>query len=132
MKSWTTVIVALAAGILASAVQAEVFVYPKPGQSQDAFQKDQYECHNWAKQQTGFDPRSRPRRPRRRRPYDQLPPRVESRRRAGESEGDEQAEDGEDGAVDGPDSLRPGFRIVFHPSDAHAAADLQEQQHAEK
>jgi hypothetical protein len=57
MKSWTTVIVpALAAGILASAVQAEVFVYPKPGQSQDAFQKDQYECHNWAKQQTGFDP----------------------------------------------------------------------------
>src|SRR4030095_10266172 len=45
-----------AAGMLVSAAQAEVFVYPKPGQSQDAFQKDQYECHNWAKQQTGFDP----------------------------------------------------------------------------
>ena len=57
MKSWPAVVVAaLAAGVLASAVQAEVFVYPKPGQSQDAFQKDQYECHNWAKQQTGFDP----------------------------------------------------------------------------
>jgi YMGG-like Gly-zipper len=61
MKSWPTVVVAaLATGILASAVQAEVFVYPKPGQSQDAFQKDQYECHNWAKQQTGFDPAKPP------------------------------------------------------------------------
>jgi outer membrane protein with glycine zipper len=57
MKSRTIAIVAaVAAGMLASAAQAEVFVYPKPGQSQDAFQKDQYECHNWAKQQTGFDP----------------------------------------------------------------------------
>jgi Glycine zipper len=57
MKSWTTMIVAgLAAGTLVSAVQAEVFVYPKPGQSQQAFEIDQFECHNWAKQQTGFDP----------------------------------------------------------------------------
>lgn len=57
MKSWTTAIVAgLATFVFVSAAQAEVFVYPKPGQSQDAFQKDQYECHNWAKQQTGFDP----------------------------------------------------------------------------
>lgn len=61
MKSWTIVIIAgLAAGMLGSAAQAEVFVYPKPGQSQDAFQKDQYECHNWAKQQTGFDPAAPP------------------------------------------------------------------------
>jgi hypothetical protein len=61
MKSRTTVIVAaLTAGIFASAAQAEVFVYPKPGESQDAFQKDQYECHNWAKQQTGFDPAKPP------------------------------------------------------------------------
>jgi hypothetical protein len=50
-----------------SAAQAEVFVYPKPGQSQDAYQQDQYECHNWAKQQTGFDPARPPRRLRRRR-----------------------------------------------------------------
>lgn len=61
MKSWTTAIVAgLAAGVLVSAAQAEVFVYPKPGQSQDAFQKDQYECHNWATQQTGFNPAAPP------------------------------------------------------------------------
>src|SRR5206468_12400669 len=61
MKRWTTTIVAgLAAGALVSAAQAEVFVYPKPGQSQDAFQKDQYECHNWATQQTGFNPAAPP------------------------------------------------------------------------
>jgi hypothetical protein len=61
MKSWTTAIVAgLAACVLVSAAQAEVFVYPKPGQSQDAFQKDQYECHNWAQQQTGFNPAAPP------------------------------------------------------------------------
>src|SRR6266705_1581649 len=61
MKSWTIAIVAaITAGMLASTARAEVFVYPKPGQSQDAFQKDQYECHNWAKQQTGFDPAQPP------------------------------------------------------------------------
>ena len=61
MKSWTTAIVAgLAACALSSAVQAEVFVYPKPGQSQEAFESDQYACHNWAKQQTGFDPAAPP------------------------------------------------------------------------
>lgn len=61
MKRLTTAIIAgLAAAVLVSAAQAEVFVYPKPGQSQDAFQKDQYECHNWAKQQTGFDPAAPP------------------------------------------------------------------------
>ena len=61
MKSWfTTILIALAAGVLVSAAQAEVFVYPKQGQSQDAFQKDQYECHNWAQQQTGFNPAAPP------------------------------------------------------------------------
>ena len=61
MKSWVTMIAAgLAAGALVSAAHAEVYVYPKQGQSQDAFQKDQYECHNWATQQTGFNPAAPP------------------------------------------------------------------------
>jgi len=61
MKSWfTTILIALTAAALVSAAQAEVFVYPKQGQSQDAFQKDQYECHNWAQQQTGFNPAAPP------------------------------------------------------------------------
>jgi hypothetical protein len=37
-------------------VSAEVFVYPKPGQSQDRFERDQYECHGWAQKQTGYNP----------------------------------------------------------------------------
>ena len=61
MKSWfTTILIALTAAALVSAAQAEVFVYPEQGQSQDAFQKDQYECHNWAQQQTGFNPAAPP------------------------------------------------------------------------
>lgn len=62
MKSrWTIALVTgLAASVVASGGQAEVFVYPKQGQSQEAFQRDQFECHNWAKQQTGFDPAQPP------------------------------------------------------------------------
>src|SRR5690348_12976883 len=41
---------------LAHVAGAEVFIYPKQGQSQEMFQRDQFECHTWAKQQTGFDP----------------------------------------------------------------------------
>jgi hypothetical protein len=45
-----------AATLLASAAAAEVFVYPKKGQSQQQFEQDQYQCHGWAKGQTGVDP----------------------------------------------------------------------------
>ena len=55
-KRLTAVLIVLAAGVLAGAAHAEVFVYPKPGQSQDQFGRDQYECHNWAQQQTGVNP----------------------------------------------------------------------------
>jgi len=61
MKSWTIAIVAaFAACVLADTAQAEVFVYPKPGQSQEAFESDQYACHNWASQQSGFNPAAPP------------------------------------------------------------------------
>lgn len=46
-------------GLLAAFARAEVFVYPKAGQSQEQFQRDEFECHKWAKEQTGVDP-SRP------------------------------------------------------------------------
>jgi len=35
---------------------AEVFAYPKKGQSQEQFEQDQFACHKWAKAQTGVDP----------------------------------------------------------------------------
>ena len=42
--------------LIAVAAHAEVFVYPKQGQSQDQFQRDQFECHQWAQGQTGVNP----------------------------------------------------------------------------
>jgi hypothetical protein len=50
------ILVALGAVALASAAPAEVFVYPKKGQSQQQFEQDQYQCHTWAKGQSGVDP----------------------------------------------------------------------------
>jgi hypothetical protein len=37
----------------------KVFVYPNTGQSAEQTDRDRYECHTWAVQQTGVDP-SRP------------------------------------------------------------------------
>ena len=34
----------------------DLIIYPKNGQSKDQQAADQFECHTWAKGQTGFDP----------------------------------------------------------------------------
>ncbi len=49
-------VIGLALCFTANLAQGEVFVYPKSGQSQDQFEYDQFQCHKWAQQQTGFDP----------------------------------------------------------------------------
>jgi hypothetical protein len=36
--------------------QQDLIIYPKNGQSKDQQAADQFECHMWAKGQTGFDP----------------------------------------------------------------------------
>jgi len=46
----------LALWLGAGAAYAEVFVAPKPGQNQQQFQQDQFDCHNWSQQQTGVNP----------------------------------------------------------------------------
>ena len=56
MKRLMAVSTVLALLVLAGAAGAEVFVYPKQGQGQDQFQKDQFDCHNWAQGQTGVNP----------------------------------------------------------------------------
>ena len=38
----------------------ELIVYPAQGQSNDQMEKDKFECYNWAKGQTGFDPMQMP------------------------------------------------------------------------
>jgi OmpA family protein len=42
--------------VLVTAAGAEVIVYPKAGQSAEAFEKDQVQCHQIAQQNTGFNP----------------------------------------------------------------------------
>ena len=50
-------ILSLAILLLAgSAFAQDIFIYPAKGQSQAQQDKDRYECHTWAVQQTGFDP----------------------------------------------------------------------------
>jgi hypothetical protein len=36
--------------------QEDLIIYPKNGQSSEQQAADRYECHRWAKSQTGFDP----------------------------------------------------------------------------
>ena len=36
--------------------QDDWVIYPKNGQTKEQQAADQFECHNWAKGQTGFDP----------------------------------------------------------------------------
>jgi Glycine zipper 2TM domain len=45
--------------VVAQPVPAPIMVYPAQGQSAEQLERDRYECHTWAVQQTGFDP-SRP------------------------------------------------------------------------
>ena len=58
MKSVKIVLVCCALSLLISvAAQAQdPIVYPAKGQSNEQMEKDKFECYNWAKQQTGFDP----------------------------------------------------------------------------
>jgi hypothetical protein len=41
---------------VASPAMPRMYVYPAQGQSEDQLQRDRYECHTWAVQQSGFDP----------------------------------------------------------------------------
>jgi hypothetical protein len=50
-------IIAVLAG--AQALAQQTFVYPARGQSPQQQQKDEFECYQWAAQQSGYDP-SRP------------------------------------------------------------------------
>jgi hypothetical protein len=45
-----------AAPAQASVASSDLIVYPKNGQTTDQQAADRYECHSWAKGQTGFDP----------------------------------------------------------------------------
>jgi len=54
----STVLLAVSvfAAATALAQSDDIFMYPAKGQSQAQQEKDRYQCHSWAVQQTGFDP----------------------------------------------------------------------------
>jgi hypothetical protein len=41
-------------------VASDLIIYPSKGQSQKQQEQDQFECYNWAKQKSGFDPMAAP------------------------------------------------------------------------
>jgi len=50
-------IVAIPCLLLTGSSRAQdIYIYPAKGQSQSQQDRDRYECHSWAVQQTGFDP----------------------------------------------------------------------------
>jgi uncharacterized protein YcfJ len=42
--------------VLPDIANAEMFIYPAKGQNPEQQQKDEFECHQWAVQQAGYDP----------------------------------------------------------------------------
>ena len=44
-----------------TALADDLYVFPAKGQSQEQTERDKYECYQWAKRQTGFDPMQAPR-----------------------------------------------------------------------
>lgn len=52
--SFTVVVMA------APAMADELYVFPAKGQSHEQTEKDKYDCYQWAKQNTGFDPMAQP------------------------------------------------------------------------
>ncbi len=47
-------------GLFIANAHAEPIVYPAKGQSPEQMEKDKFECYEWAKKQTGFDPMKTP------------------------------------------------------------------------
>ena len=63
MQTTTSVLIVAALGILVCTTvlaQSQLYVYPQQGQSEEQQSKDRFECHNWAVQQSGFDPGNPP------------------------------------------------------------------------
>ena len=62
MRNRTGSITLMLAAMLGTtaAMASDLYVYPAKGQSADQQDKDKYECYQWAKRDTGFDPMSTP------------------------------------------------------------------------
>ena len=54
------IIVLLSVFVTGSIYAQQPFIYPSQGQSKEQQEKDKFECHGWAKEQSGFDPMNPP------------------------------------------------------------------------
>jgi hypothetical protein len=46
--------------VAGQAMAQELFIYPAKGQSAEQLDRDKFECYNWARNDTGFDPMALP------------------------------------------------------------------------
>jgi len=56
----TTMCCLLTVLVAGQAMAQELYIYPANGQSAEQQDKDKFECYNWAKNDTGFDPMAVP------------------------------------------------------------------------
>jgi hypothetical protein len=63
MKRTIQVLILLVSAVLVTgpALADDLYVFPARGQSQQQTERDKYDCYNWGKRQTGFDPMQAPR-----------------------------------------------------------------------
>ena len=50
------IVLGFACAVAGSAFAQDFFIYPNEGQSNEQMEQDKFQCYNWAKGQTGFDP----------------------------------------------------------------------------
>ena len=50
------IVLACACFMVGTALAQEFYIYPDKGQSNEQLEQDKFQCYNWAKGQTGFDP----------------------------------------------------------------------------
>jgi hypothetical protein len=55
-RIWLATVIASGIAITSSALAQDMFAYPPAGRAQAQQQQDQFECHQWAVEQTHFDP----------------------------------------------------------------------------
>lgn len=62
MKKYIQLIVLLVSMVMGGNIgwADDLFIYPTKGQSQDQMEKDKFDCYEWAKKNTGFDPMAQP------------------------------------------------------------------------
>ena len=58
--SWRTAIFFMTMLGTEALMASDLYVYPAKGQSADQQSKDEYDCYQWAKRDTGFDPMAAP------------------------------------------------------------------------